>query len=369
VIVTGLESQIAELRTENEGLQSDAEAATIVASERVEAQVALVGGLESQIEELRSDAEAGSTASTEAVESLEAQVVLVAGLEAQIEELRTENEELESDAEAATIVASERVEAQVALVGGLESQIEELRSDAEAGSTASTEAVESLEAQVVLVGELESQIEELRSDAEAGSTASTEAVESQVAVVGEPEDAEGEASDQSAEIEETVQADVALLEIEPAESTSDVMDPSPEALIEPTPLAGISLRDRIDNAENSEASSSEDSLDAIRNEAMSALEEARALKDRPVAETVDEVQVSEDESAQPAKVVLDYSPSVPAPERVSDVDENQNGEMEESDPVESRYARNSAKLPRLGIEPGAASNTIANLRKQMTADQ
>ncbi|VAV91364.1 hypothetical protein MNBD_ACTINO01-1784, partial [hydrothermal vent metagenome] len=38
------------------------------------------------------------------------------------------------------------------------------------------------------------------------------------------------------------------------------------------------------------------------------------------------------------------------------------------DPVESRYSRNSAKLPRIGIEPGSSSDTIANLRRQMTAD-
>ena len=50
-------------------------------------------------------------------------------------------------------------------------------------------------------------------------------------------------------------------------------------------------------------------------------------------------------------------------------DEDEEGEAEDFLPrVESRYSRNSAKLPRIGVEPGSNSDTIANLRKQMTAD-
>jgi hypothetical protein len=37
-------------------------------------------------------------------------------------------------------------------------------------------------------------------------------------------------------------------------------------------------------------------------------------------------------------------------------------------PVESRYRRNSAKLPRIGIEPGSSSDSISNLRKKIVSD-
>jgi hypothetical protein len=67
---------------------------------------------------------------------------------------------------------------------------------------------------------------------------------------------------------------------------------------------------------------------------------------------------------------MDYSPSVPrkAPEPVAEADAEADGEEAEAE-VESRYSRNSAKLPRLGIDPSTASNSIANLRRQMKSDE
>jgi hypothetical protein len=62
---------------------------------------------------------------------------------------------------------------------------------------------------------------------------------------------------------------------------------------------------------------------------------------------------------------MDYSPSVPAPPKAETVVEE---ETDEPVVVESRYARNSAKLPRIGIDASSASSAIANLRKQMTSD-
>jgi hypothetical protein len=111
-------------------------------------------------------------------------------------------------------------------------------------------------------------------------------------------------------------------------------------------------------------------MDAIRDEAMLALEEARALKDETRID--DEPDPAPLETGSPESTsdgpVLDYSPSVPAPVRTTDDTVEDHDEDEEEEMVQSRYSRNSAKLPRLGIEPGAASSAIADLRKQMTAD-
>jgi hypothetical protein len=63
--------------------------------------------------------------------------------------------------------------------------------------------------------------------------------------------------------------------------------------------------------------------------------------------------------------IIDYSPSVPAPKRTDIVDDD---DLPEPAMVESRYRRNSAKLPRIGIDASTASAGIANLRKQMTSD-
>ncbi|MCL1600490.1 MAG: hypothetical protein M3112_02985, partial [Actinomycetia bacterium] len=83
-----------------------------------------------------------------------------------------------------------------------------------------------------------------------------------------------------------------------------------------------------------------------------------------------EVAGSEPVSSEsaPAAPILDYSPSVAAPVRTTDEVDEDDDEDEEEEMVQSRYSRNSAKLPRLGIEPAAASSAIADLRKQMTAD-
>ena len=62
---------------------------------------------------------------------------------------------------------------------------------------------------------------------------------------------------------------------------------------------------------------------------------------------------------------MDYSPSVPAPAKEAVLDEER---LDQPAVVESRYARNSAKLPRIGIDASSASSAIANLRKQMTSD-
>ena len=109
---------------------------------------------------------------------------------------------------------------------------------------------------------------------------------------------------------------------------------------------------------------------------MEALEEARSLKDqafqqRPVdapAPTFDQDPSSEPHS-EPPRVELDYRPSVEPSSAVEAHDEAHDDEVEEkAAPVESRYSRNSARLPRIGVDASSASSTIADLRKQMTVD-
>ena len=135
---------------------------------------------------------------------------------------------------------------------------------------------------------------------------------------------------------------------------------------QPVATDGASLADRV-AAADSGPQATEDSLDAIRNDAMHALEEARSINDQQsTVEPVDSDQVEPEVPSRPV-APIDYSPSAPAPKSHSadeDLDEVDDAEQA----VESRYSRNSAKLPRLGIEPGSASSTIADLRKQMTAE-
>lgn len=124
---------------------------------------------------------------------------------------------------------------------------------------------------------------------------------------------------------------------------------------------GASLRDRAGDAQVAETDSAEvDSLDSIRREALQALEETRSLRDTLGSDPV----ADPDPKAPPPAPVYDYSPSVQPPAKSAEEDEDEHDEK----PVQSRYARNSAKLPRLGIEPGSASSTIADLRRQINSD-
>ena len=62
----------------------------------------------------------------------------------------------------------------------------------------------------------------------------------------------------------------------------------------------------------------------------------------------------------------DYSPS--APHRPKVIAPSEEKEKAATAQVESRYKRNSAKLPRIGIEPGSSSDSISNLRKKIVSD-
>ena len=68
---------------------------------------------------------------------------------------------------------------------------------------------------------------------------------------------------------------------------------------------------------------------------------------------------------------FDYRPSEPKPTPVVTAASflNRGKDDDDEEVVESRYTRNSARLPRIGVDPGRASSTIADLRKQMTADE
>jgi hypothetical protein len=63
---------------------------------------------------------------------------------------------------------------------------------------------------------------------------------------------------------------------------------------------------------------------------------------------------------------IDYQPTVqPRPKPSKPAKDSGGEEVKE---VESRYRRNSAKLPRIGIEPGTSSDAIANLRKKIVSN-
>jgi hypothetical protein len=335
---------------------------------------------------LRGDADAAAGASRERIGQLEAEV-------AGVEELRSENERLASDVEDGSAATGETVEAlerQVVLVGELEGQIEQLRGDADAAAGASRERIGQLEAEVAGVEELRSENERLVADA--GAAPSDDMVE---ALEGQIEQLRGDADAAASASRERIQQ----LEIELSRSEriaqpgqdlyqddavvpddAEVSVPHSEPIDAPEPTAaaeefadsaeGTSLRDRIGTAEGSGSAPAEDSMLAIRAEAMRALEEARELKDGPRADVAADPTPSEPVSPEltSAAPILDYSPSIPAPARTTDEVDEKEDEEEEEEMVQSRYSRNSAKLPRLGIEPGAASSTIAELRKQMTAD-
>ena len=220
------------------------------------------------------------------------------------------------------------------------------------------------------MGELEGQIQQMRADADTAADEASQRIDQLEGELSRTEEIPQESQEISDDAVVLDDAEVSVpIEDSPAETMEE---PEPfTASVEPTDSSeGTSLRDRIDAAEASGPASTEDSMDAIRAEAMRALEEARELKDGPRVDVAAEATGSEPVSSEsaPAAPILDYSPSVPAPARTTDEVDEDDDEEEEEEMVQSRYSRNSAKLPRLGIDPGAASSAIADLRKQMTAD-
>jgi hypothetical protein len=123
-----------------------------------------------------------------------------------------------------------------------------------------------------------------------------------------------------------------------------------------------------------------DSMEAIRSAAIEALDQARAIKDQSIAGAADPQPSGWDvrdvqEEVEPIDVhrepiVMDYSPSVAPPVRHDELDDDDDDDddVPVADEKKSRYSRHSAKLPRIGVQPGLNSDTIANLRKQMTSD-
>lgn len=108
-----------------------------------------------------------------------------------------------------------------------------------------------------------------------------------------------------------------------------------------------------------------DSLESIRREALAALQASRTDGwDEPRSAEIPQEAFA---SATVERPSMDYSPSVPHPTPASEVGDENDDDAKPAE-VESRYSRNSAKLPRIGIDPSTASNSIANLRKHMKQD-
>jgi hypothetical protein len=133
---------------------------------------------------------------------------------------------------------------------------------------------------------------------------------------------------------------------------------------EPAVLAGVSQSGAIGSdgwptgPPTSTPPQETDSIDAIRREAMAALDESRMSDEW----TGDDTSASSGNGAPK----IDYKPSVQPRPRPSKPSKDSDGD--EVKEVESRYRRNSAKLPRIGIEPGTSSDAIANLRKKIVSN-
>jgi hypothetical protein len=118
-------------------------------------------------------------------------------------------------------------------------------------------------------------------------------------------------------------------------------------------------------------------MEAIRSAAIEALGQTREITDQPFAGTSDpqpsgwDVRDVQDEvepiDVHREPIAMDYSPSVAPPVRDEELDD-EDDDVPAADEKKSRYSRHSAKLPRIGVQPGLNSDTIANLRKQMTSD-
>ena len=264
--------------------------------------------------------------------------------------------------------------------------------------------------------ELLGQIEDLTTDA-ARSDALVAQLTQREDQINEAQEAlrerEGELERRLAQLEEGQHAVGGADDPTPSDTAHETHPVQTESDVDGGSLdGGMSLADRI--AAGAATDGEPDSLDAIRSAAMVALEEARAIKERSFAEahgerTPDPSSVphmpsdnhvtfadpdapvtfgdetsdrttAEDQHETPSTVGgdpfapapdlhIDYSPAVAPQPKAEVADEDEEGEAEDFLPrVESRYSRNSAKLPRIGVEPGSNSDTIANLRKQMTAD-
>ena len=349
--IVDLEAELMDIegiRAENNRLRSEADvdhAASEGAIADRESEAARLTDLESELEQVRSAATDAATAASLRIEHLEAEV-------SGIENLRTDNERLVAEASAQQAVTHEN---QSERVTELEAQIAQLRSDEESRDA------EALDVNTEQVADLEHQIERLQADA-AKANERVENLEAELARADERQ-SESEHVDEKMPANEIDQHDFDDSHDEPI--SDEVYESLQESREPAASTGGTSLSDRIKAAEVPSSLPEEDSLDAIRSEAMLALEEARSIKDQPQADEIKDSINSDQKHVAVSRPAMDYSPSVPAPVNVPEEDEK---EEEEDQPVESRYSRNSAKLPRLGIEPDSASDTIANLRKQMTLE-
>jgi hypothetical protein len=178
----------------------------------------------------------------------------------------------------------------------------------------------------------------------------------------------GDESSDAAEVEAML-ADVVAREweVERRESALSVREEASESspsIAEPAVLAGVSQAGAIGadgwptGPSTSTPPQETDSIDAIRREAMAALDQSRLSGDW----TGDDASTTSGNGAPK----IDYGPSVPRPPKPSKPTKDSDGSQVEE--VESRYRRNSAKLPRIGIEPGTSSDSIANLRKKIVSN-
>ena len=246
-----------------------------------------------------------------------------------------------------------------------------IRAKVEGDVAASEAKLEVLTSEIESIGqsssdETASEIELVKRDAEEAARAADERI---AFLVGQLEEAEARNAEvalaELANTNEESSADADAVTPRDASSADSSDETMPGGYSPGGGLAGASMPQPADVARARTYDYDSDSLDAIRDEAARALEETRSIREAPA--TVDSAEPDRSEGTVPPETVkFDYAPSVEPPNRKKSIDSDD--DERSTKPVESRYSRNSAKLPRLGLGPEAASSAIANLRKQMTAD-
>ncbi len=411
--LAAVEAQIAEFEERAEEQRSTLE-------EEVAAMAAAKAAAEEELESTRAEVDELRATATAEVEALQAQLEEQAAQDAEaIEDAESRAELIIADAEskaAEILAAAESAAAEVEAIAPPEvGDVAEIEKDDDEGLDGfaaawapldEQEVGEEADAEVepVVAADVISEVEGERSEVE----------EADGAVVGAEADdaAPARAEMTEEEIEATLREKAAALGLaldddEPQTTEDDLAD---------TPVAGEEATDQADESNDQElvASATEDhadadlyvvpvpeaqepevvdpaasvgspvadadTIEAIRREALAALKAARTDDDwsapRSAELTAESTHAAETAVTEPEPTVaantLDYSPSVPYPDPMDEAVEEPTALSvadDEDEPideeVESRYSRNSAKLPRLGIDPSTASSSIANLRKHV----
>jgi hypothetical protein len=365
------ESEIAATRDQLENDAKEIEASIVIrkaeAAEAEDASVDAAGRLDAIKDEILLEEERLAAAKTAVEAELEDLKLDMAELRSstmlEVEAMQSNVQEQEGSADDVVAAATEQAaqivaqaEARAAEIdAAIESGAEDAQDEAGASLAAAAEAV---------LADAQAEADRLLADARSEADRMEAATAASLQEAAES----GAESTDAAEVEAML-SDVVAREWEVArrENAVTVREETAErspAIAEPAVLAGVSQSGAIGadgwptGPPTSTPPQETDSIDAIRREAMAALDESRMSDEW----TGDDTPASSGNGAPK----IDYTPSVqPRPKPSKPAKDSDGDEVKE---VESRYRRNSAKLPRIGIEPGTSSDAIANLRKKIVSN-